>query len=482
MAITKLMHMKEAPGFKAQHLCNSIRYVLDVKHGGAKTDFGKWVGGNSGLEHDEILQSFLDTKKSFGKEDGRQGYHFVISFSPGEVDAQTCFNVLDDFCQEYLGDAYEYMYAVHTDQDHMHGHIIFNSISRDTGYKYRYEKGDWEKKIQPITDKICKNYNLAPLTMEKDKVGVSYAAWSAEKKGKINWTHIMRADIDYAIENSSDIEEFFINMDQMNYKLDLRGYSKKYGSQYITFHFTDLDGKDHRRRSYNLTQGKNDLYSLESIKERIVKKPLPEPYNEYLSEVLTNRVNVSLGQMTTTIKGTKTYKRMYQAVSYYRLPNPYAVPAREVRKDMLRIEKLIEDCMYLKNNPSMNYAAMEKRLQNVDEKLKELYIQRKLLKEMESNVQEEISGALISRYHMLKKIMSESREFDDRWEKAEDELEDIIIQLPSAFIENDNKLNSCNRTIENLKKEKRILGRVLETEGGSLKSLNKELEITPGKL
>ena len=168
MAVTVLQHMKEDPEYKPLHLYNAIRYVLDIRNDGAKTDFGKWVGGNSGIEFDEIFSHFMDTKECFEKLDGRQGYHFMISFDKNDdVSAQTCFNVLEDFCREYLGDEYDYIFAVHTDKEHMHGHIVFNSINKSSGRKYRYEKGDWEKYIQPITDKISQRYNLSPLVYEK---------------------------------------------------------------------------------------------------------------------------------------------------------------------------------------------------------------------------------------------------------------------------------------------------------------------------
>ena len=39
--------------------------------------------------------------------------------------------------------------------DHVHSHIVFNSVSFVDGKKYRYEKGDWAKYIQPITNKLC---------------------------------------------------------------------------------------------------------------------------------------------------------------------------------------------------------------------------------------------------------------------------------------------------------------------------------------
>lgn len=119
MAITKLMHMKESPDWKPKHLWNAIRYILDPN----KTDNGRLVGGNSGKKPKEVLDNFLETKEAFGKPDGRQGYHFVISFAKGETDEATAYEVIREFCEEYLGDDYDYVFAIHNDTAHKHGHI-----------------------------------------------------------------------------------------------------------------------------------------------------------------------------------------------------------------------------------------------------------------------------------------------------------------------------------------------------------------------
>ena len=74
MGITKLMHLKEGSPTRHTHLRNAIRYILSPE----KTKDGLLAGGNSGTEPMEILASFLETKREFGKLSGRQGYHFVI--------------------------------------------------------------------------------------------------------------------------------------------------------------------------------------------------------------------------------------------------------------------------------------------------------------------------------------------------------------------------------------------------------------------
>lgn len=84
MAITKLMHLKEAPAVPHRHLANAVQYILDEKNNEAKTCDGLYVGGNAGYNSEDIIKTFLDTKELYGKLHGRQGYHFVISFEPGK--------------------------------------------------------------------------------------------------------------------------------------------------------------------------------------------------------------------------------------------------------------------------------------------------------------------------------------------------------------------------------------------------------------
>ena len=117
MAITKCLHMKQAKtGYPAKHLANGLRY--------------------------------------FGTLDKRQRYHFILSFEEDEVSEEEAFQMVGEFVTEFLGKDFEAVYAVHNDTDHIHGHIIFNSVRCTTGYKYDYRNGDWENIIQPLTNLI----------------------------------------------------------------------------------------------------------------------------------------------------------------------------------------------------------------------------------------------------------------------------------------------------------------------------------------
>lgn len=452
MAITKLMHMKEgSPEKPYDHLENAIYYILDEE----KTDYGRLVGGNSGTGAGEVLNNFLDTKEAFGKPDGRQGYHFVISFAKGETDEATAYEVVREFCEEYLGDDYDYVFAIHNDKEHKHAHIIFNSVSLINGYKYHYKKGDWEKFIQPITDRICVEHNLAPLTFAEERVGTSYASWAAAKEGKHNWSHIIRADVDFAIQQSSSFEEFQKALQKMNYKLRF-GTSKKHGD-YITFKFVSEDGKEHKRRSYNLPAG----YSKEEIIQRIKTKAGSRSYEEIMQRLEEKTVGYLKSGIS---KSMRTYTRLYQAASYYKLPNPYAVPAHRVRKDMLRIDRLLEECRYLKDNQIQSRESVEKRLERLTKEQELLLAKRKALYQIQTQVGEEQLAAM-ERYGELQKAMTlAEREGSDRFEAIEDQMTEMEKLFPHDLLEVKNRIEAYGKELAGIRKEIRILKRILETE------------------
>lgn len=137
MAITKCLHMKQAKtGYPAKHLANGLRYIMNPE----KTEHGRYVCGHNCIP-EQALSQMVDTKRHFGKLDKRQGYHFILSFEEDEVSEEEAFQVVGEFVAEFLGKDFEAVYAVHNDTDHIHGHIIFNSVRCTTGYKYDYKTG-----------------------------------------------------------------------------------------------------------------------------------------------------------------------------------------------------------------------------------------------------------------------------------------------------------------------------------------------------
>ncbi len=178
----KILNMKDCGGhFHGKHLKRSLDYVMNPE----KTQDGRLVGAIN-CQVDSAFEQMKATKRKFGKVDKRQGYHIILSFKEDEVNPDTAFEITRRFVEEYLGKSYEAVYVVHDNTAHVHSHIVFNSVSFVDGKKYRYEKGDWAKYIQPITNKLCQEYGLSIIDVDdgsKEKEHESYKDWSEYREG-----------------------------------------------------------------------------------------------------------------------------------------------------------------------------------------------------------------------------------------------------------------------------------------------------------
>ncbi|MBQ8236560.1 MAG: relaxase/mobilization nuclease domain-containing protein [Oscillospiraceae bacterium] len=90
------------------------------------------------------FQEFMNTKRLFGKTEGRMYYHLIQSFSPEEVlTAETAHEIALKLAQEFAG--FEVLVCTHTDRDHLHSHLIINSVSAENGRKYHSDKDNIQR-------------------------------------------------------------------------------------------------------------------------------------------------------------------------------------------------------------------------------------------------------------------------------------------------------------------------------------------------
>lgn len=252
MAITKILHLKEAgKATPSKHLKQAITYICNPE----KTQNGNLIGALN-CQPDYAYQQMLDTKKSYNKLNKRQGYHIIISFEEGEVTPETAYKIVESFAQDYLATDYEAIYSIHDDTAHIHGHIIFNSVSFRTGLKYRYEKGDWKKDIQPIVNQLCEQHSLSTIQLE-EKHSIQDSknqSWKSNKKETTTWNPMIRRDLDICIWKAENFDEFLRMLSE-------RGYEVKHG-KYLAI---KPPGMQRFRRCKSL--GSN--YCEEEIRHRI---------------------------------------------------------------------------------------------------------------------------------------------------------------------------------------------------------------------
>lgn len=181
MAITKILNIGGSKeGVRSQHLRHALVYITNPE----KTQNNTLVGSVNCLpDAISAYEQMADTKKYFGKELGRQGYHIIISFEKGEASPETAFAIGEKFVQEFLQENYEAVYAVHDDKEHCHVHIVYNNVHMETGSKFQYKKGDWKNIMQPIINRLCKEYGLAVMPAEyaKEPTNLERKDWEKQK-------------------------------------------------------------------------------------------------------------------------------------------------------------------------------------------------------------------------------------------------------------------------------------------------------------
>lgn len=215
MAITKILNIGGSKeGVRSQHLRHALIYITNPE----KTQNNTLVGSVNCLpDAVSAYMQMIDTKKYFGKELGRQGYHIIISFEKGEASPETAFVIGEKFVQEFLQEGYEAVYAVHDDKEHCHVHIVYNNVHMETGYKFQYKKGDWKNIMQPITNRLCKEYGLAVMPAEyaKEPTNLERKDWEKQK----DFDSLIMSDASLCMYAAEDLEHFIWLLRQLGYEV-----------------------------------------------------------------------------------------------------------------------------------------------------------------------------------------------------------------------------------------------------------------------
>ena len=323
-----------------------------------KTQGGRLVGAIN-CQADMAFEQMMDTKKQFGKTDKRQGYHIILSFKEDEVEPDRAFEITQKFVAEYLGDAYEAVFVVHDNTDHVHSHIVFNSVSFVDGKKYRYEKGDWVKYIQPITNKLCQEYGLSIIDVEdgsKEKQHENYKDWSEYREGSFVWADMIKRDLDACILQANDFSGFLELLSE-------KGYEVKQG-KYLAVR---PQGMTRFRRCKTL--GEN--YSQEAIVERIAKEDLS--FYQSQNEEKQAAIVKCYVKRYHRAKMSGLQKRYYAKL--YRIGKLKKKPYSQVwkyKEDIRKMHKLQEEYLFLVNHDIHSAEELVSVISSLTDKRKEV--------------------------------------------------------------------------------------------------------------
>ena len=251
MAVTKIHPIKTT-------LKKSIDYICK----GDKTDNEIYVTTHL-CSRENAYKEFELTKKQFNSRTKTLAHHLIQSFVPEEVSFEEAHQVGIELCDKILEGKYEYVLATHIDKDHIHNHIIFNSIDVDDGKVYHSYYGSYMN-IRNQSDRLCKEHNLSVIDQETQKEineirrrkYVNWYEWNEDKKGS-SYKSRLKFDIDRIIKQSINWQDFLSKMESCGYEIKI--------GEHIAFR-----SKNQQRFTRAKIIGVN--YTEERIKERILNK------------------------------------------------------------------------------------------------------------------------------------------------------------------------------------------------------------------
>lgn len=206
MAVTKILARKG-------RLDIGIRYVLN----GDKTE-EQILTAHLNCDPGRECRQMLDTKRNYGKLDGVQYYHIIQSFKPGEITPELALEIAQEFAKEHLT-GYEVVIGVHVDKEHIHVHILFNSVNADTGEKYHSNAQSYYQQIRATSDRLCREHGLSVIMEGEPSKAVSYIEWLRQSKGQPTFRSMLEANLRTAIEDANDLGHFFMLMEHMGWEI-----------------------------------------------------------------------------------------------------------------------------------------------------------------------------------------------------------------------------------------------------------------------
>lgn len=318
-------------------LANVLAYVKDP----AKTQ--RLVTGIN-CEVDTALSDMRTTKKRWDKKGGILGYHIIHSYAPGEVTPDEAHAAGVEFAQRLLGDKYEVVVATHVDREHLHCHIVFNSVSFVDGKKYRSDFKSYFEDLRGTSNEVSRERGLS--VIEPEGHGKHYTEWTAEKQGRNTVLGLVRQDIDAAIAESFTFESFLA-------ALRRQGYTVKYGSN-IKHTTVSPPGGGYVFRLNKMGEG----YTEADIRARLTAarsgKPYESPAQPPPMQTVPRqkkryaiRQAIVLHQPRRKMRGfSALYLRYLYILRGHRRPQ-HPLPSFAVRKEVTKLQKYQKQFRFL---------------------------------------------------------------------------------------------------------------------------------------
>ena len=218
------------------------------------------------INYDLVYRTFLEEKKMWDKDSGRMYAHNIISWHKDEqITPEQALEFGKEFAENWFS-GFQTLVAVHKDKDHIHCHLVTNSVSYEDGRKLHNTKKDLER-MKQLTNQMCRERGLTIAEKGKHFDGSQIEkgeviAWSKDKYNlfrqqvKESFVADCAMAVLKAMENCISKEKFIEKMKQFGWNVN---WTEK--RKHITFQ--NQDGKKVRdsnlSKTFHLDISKEDL-------------------------------------------------------------------------------------------------------------------------------------------------------------------------------------------------------------------------------
>ena len=344
-------------------LGNAVDYICNPVKAGFQTAINCTL--------DNVFLQMQATKQRWDKYGGILGYHIVHSYAPGEVTPEQAHEAGVEFAQRLLGDKYEAVVCTHTDRDHLHCHIVFNSVSFQDGRKYRSDFKSYFHDLRDTSNAVSREYGFS--VIDSDGKGKHYSEWNAERSGKTTIRDLIRRDIDAALAGS-------LTYDMLLETLRRQGYTIK-RSPKVKHTAIRPPGGQRFVRLNSLGDGYTELDLMQRLNEqRYEPAPAPPVFSAQKRYTVRRRPR----RYPPVKRGS--FRALYLYYLYLLSPRkkrPQKVPF-ETRAEIRRAKQYRQQFMLLQKyhidtNPELEMLsdALSNEMQIIADRRKELYALRR---------------------------------------------------------------------------------------------------------
>ena len=287
LAATRLIALHQNKG-KSVAACLKSR--TDYAQNPEKTAGGTLVSsyGCSPLTVDE---EFLLSKRQYEQSTGRSqksnviAYQIRQSFKPGEITPEEANKVGYELAMRFTKGRHAFIVATHTDRQHIHNHILYNSTSMDGSRKFR---DFWLSglAVQRLSDVICLEHKLSVIEAKPYRERQKRILYPPKES---NRDHLCAVIDNILRENPFDFEAFL-------QKLEQEGYEVKQGK------YTSVKGKRQKRFIRFRTLGEG--YSEEEIRAVLEGKAERHPRQRPAASVKEDTFQLLIDLAAKQGKGT----------------------------------------------------------------------------------------------------------------------------------------------------------------------------------